>query len=43
MNEEQKAILEKEYRKEKYKKIAVGSAIIIAFVVFAIFILMGKK
>jgi len=43
MNEEQKKILEQEYRKDKLKKVANISAVVIAFVAFAVMILMGRS
>ena len=42
MNEEQKKLLEREFRKDKMKKTLIISISIIAFIVAAVLILYGK-
>lgn len=43
MNEEQRKQLEREFRKEKLKKVLIISVGVILFVAAAIFILLGKQ
>jgi len=41
MNEEKKAMLEREFRKDKLKKIAIGAAVVIGIIIFSLFVLAG--